>query len=126
MRIGSEKLSHSSVEYDKDFLNLRIKDILSSKISRKHNYFNKDNNIKLIEELTRPENKEKKFEELFNLTFIEYLIIVRKLNNFNEVLKEELKERGEEEFILFKECVDNYESIVGEKKSKKKNLKIDN
>ena len=126
LRIGSEKLSHSSVEYDKDFLNLRIKDILSSKISRKYNGFYKDNNIKLIEELTRPENKEKKFEELFNLTFIEYLTIVRKLNNFNEVLKEELKERGEEEFILFKECVDNYESIVGEKKSKKKNLKIDN
>ena len=126
MRIGSEKLSHSSVEYDKDFLNLRIKDILSSKISRKYNYFNKDNNIKLIKELTRPENKEKKFEELFNLTFIEYLTIVRKLNNFNEVLKEELKESTEEEFMLFKECVDNYESIVGEKKSKKKNLKIDN
>ena len=126
LRIGSEKLSHSSVEYDKDFLNLRIKDILSSKISRKYNGFYKDNNIKLIEELTRPENKEKKFEELFNLTFIEYLTIVRKLNNFNEVLKEELKESTEEEFILFKECVDNYESIVGEKKSKKKNLKIDN
>ena len=126
LRIASEKLSHSSVEYDKDFLNLRIKDILSSKISRKHNYFNKDNNIKLIKELTRPENREKKFEELFNLTFIEYLTIVRKLNNFNEVLKEELKESTEEEFILFKECVDNYESIVGEKKSKKKNLKIDN
>ena len=126
LRIGSEKLSHSSVEYDKDFLNLRIKDILSYKISRKHNGFYKDNNIKLIEELTRPENKEKKFEELFNITFIEYLTIVRKLNNFNEVLKEELKESTEEEFILFKECVDNYESIVGEKKSKKKNLKIDN
>ena len=126
LRIGSEKLSHSSVEDDKNFLNLRIKDILSSKISRKHNYFNKDNNIKLIKELTRPENKEKKFEELFNITFIEYLTIVRKLNNFNEVLKEELKESTEEEFILFKECVDNYESIVGEKKSKKKNLKIDN
>ena len=126
LRIGSEKLSHSSVEYDKDFLNLRIKDILSSKISRKYNGFYKDNNIKLIKELTRPENREKKFEELFNLTFIEYLTIVRKLNNFNEVLKEELKESTEEEFILFKECVDNYESIVGEKKSKKKNLKIDN
>ena len=126
LRIGSEKLSHSSVEYDKNFLNLKIKDILSSKISRKYNGFYKDNNIKLIEELTRPENKEKKFEELFNLTFIEYLTIVRKLNNFNEVLKEELKESTEEEFILFKECVDNYESIVGEKKSKKKNLKIDN
>ena len=126
LKIDSEKLSHSSVEYDKDFLNLRIKDILSSKISRKYNGFYKDNNIKLIEELTRPENKEKKFEELFNLTFIEYLTIVRKLNNFNEVLKEELKESTEEEFILFKECVDNYESIVGEKKSKKKNLKIDN
>ena len=126
LRIASEKLSHSSVEDDKDFLNLRIKDILSSKISRKYNGFYKYNNIKLIEELTRPENKEKKFEELFNLTFIEYLIIVRKLNNFNEVLKEELKERGEEEFTLFKECVYNYESIVGEKKSKKKNLKIDN
>ena len=126
LRIGSEKLSHSSVEDDKNFLNLRIKDILSSKISRKYNGFYKDNNIKLIEELTRPENKEKKFEELFNLTFIEYLTIVRKLNNFNEVLKEELKESTEEEFILFKECVDNYESIVGEKKSKKKNLKIDN
>ena len=126
LRIGSKKLSHSSVEYDKDFLNLRIKDILSSKISRKYNGFYKDNNIKLIKELTRPENKEKKFEELFNLTFIEYLTIVRKLNNFNEVLKEELKESTEEEFILFKECVDNYESIVGEKKSKKKNLKIDN
>ena len=126
LKIDSEKLSHSSVEYDKDFLNLRIKDILSSKISRKYNGFYKDNNIKLIEELTRPENKEKKFEELFNLTFIKYLTIVRKLNNFNEVLKEELKESTEEEFILFKECVDNYESIVGEKKSKKKNLKIDN
>ena len=126
LKIDSEKLSHSSVEYDKDFLNLRIKDILSSKISRKYNGFYKDNNIKLIKELTRPENREKKFEELFNLTFIEYLTIVRKLNNFNEVLKEELKESTEEEFILFKECVDNYESIVGEKKSKKKNLKIDN
>ena len=126
LRIGSEKLSHSNVEDDKNFLNLRIKDILSSKISRKYNGFYKDNNIKLIKELTRPENKEKKFEELFNLTFIEYLTIVRKLNNFNEVLKEELKESTEEEFVLFKECVDNYESIVGEKKSKKKNLKIDN
>ena len=104
-------------------MNLRIKDILSSKISRKYNGFYKDNNIKLIKELTRPENREKKFEELFNLTFIEYLTIVRKLNNFNEVLKEELKESTEEEFILFKECVDNYESIVGEKKSRKQKFK---
>ena len=119
LRIGSEKLSHSSVEYDKNFLNLKIKDILSSKISRKHNYFNKDNNIKLIKELTRPENREKKFEELFNLTFIEYLKKVRKLNNFNEVLKEELKERTEKEFKLFKECVYNYEFIVNNKKSRK-------
>ena len=123
LKIDSEKLSHSSVEDDKNFLNLRIKDILSYKISRKYNGFYKDNNIKLIEELTRQENKEKKFEELFNLTFIEYLTKISKLNNFNEVLKEELKERGEEEFTLFKECVDNYESIVGEKKSRKQKFK---
>ena len=61
--------SHS--KFNKDFLNKSIKDILSEDITTRITYYEKDHNKKFIENLIK--DKKLKFENLFNITFIEYL-----------------------------------------------------
>ena len=59
--------SHS--KFNKDFLNKYIKDILSEDITTRITYYEKDHNKKVIENLIK--DKKEKFENLFNITFIE-------------------------------------------------------
>ena len=61
--------SHS--KFNKDFLNKSIKDILSEDITTRITYYEKDHNKKVIENLIK--DKKEKFENLFNITFIECL-----------------------------------------------------
>ena len=62
---------NSSVEFNKEFLNKTLKEILSQNITKRIKKYEQEHNKKLINNLL--EEKKEEFEKLFNLTFIECL-----------------------------------------------------
>ena len=122
-----EDLSHSSVEYDKEFLDKKLIEILSS-ISKKYtNYLNNENK-KLIEYLINLEDKGKYFQKLFELSFLDCIEhingtkiseLLNGLPTMEEMLKNEMKSLSKDDFNNLKECFMNYEQIVKIKKSRK-------
>ena len=134
--INKTNLSHSSVEYDKEFLNKKLKEIFSSISDKFTNYLNTKNKD-LIENLINLENKGKYFQELFELTFLDCLEHIRGTKNseilndlpkINDILIQEGKNINEDEIEIYKEIINNYEIIIKHKKKrnakKEKNTKI--
>ena len=134
--INKSNLSHSSVEYDKEFLNKKLKEIFSSISDKFTNYLNTKNKD-LIENLINLENKGKYFQELFELTFLDCLEHIRGTKNseilndlpkINDILIQEGKNINEDEIEIYKEIINNYEIIIGHKKKRnaKKRKKSEN
>ena len=134
--INKTNLSHSSVEYDKEFLNKKLKEIFSSISDKFTNYLNTKNKD-LIENLINLENKGKYFQELFELTFLDCLEHIRGTKNseilndlpkINDILIQEGKNINEDEIEIYKEIINNYEIIIKHKKKrnpkKEKKVKI--
>ena len=71
--IDKTTLSHSKVEYDKEFLNFPLKKILSWDISGKMTNFLKEHNKNLVEKLLNSETCSEYFKELFDMTFTQCL-----------------------------------------------------
>ena len=130
LSIDKKVLSHSSVEFDKKFMNETWEEILSGNISLKYTNYPLEKNRTLIQELVK--DKEKcgdYFKELFQLTFLDSLkhITGEKpidlLNGFMEMddllnLKE--FDIDENEIPQYKEILINYENLINNKKSRKK------
>ena len=130
LSIDKTVLSHSSVEFDKKFMNETWEEILSGNISLKYTNYPLEKNRTLIQELVK--DKEKcgdYFKELFQLTFLDSLkhITGEKpidlLNGFMEMddllnLKE--FDIDENEIPQYKEILINYENLINNKKSRKK------
>jgi hypothetical protein len=125
-------------KYDKDFLNKTLKDILSYEITGRISNYNPDHNKNIIELLLNEEDetKRKKFEEFFNLRFIDcishysgkihepILIGIEKL----EETCDEMKMKGEDDdyINIFSHFVENFEEkIKAKKKRNPKNKKTD-
>ena len=130
LSIDKTVLSHSSVEFDKKFMNETWEEILSGNISLKYTNYPLEKNRTLIQELVK--DKEKcgdYFKELFQLTFLDSLkhITGEKpidlLSGFMEMddllnLKE--FDIDENEIPQYKEILINYENLINNKKSRKK------
>ena len=125
--INKEDLSHSSVQYDKEFLKKKLKEILSS-ISKKYTNVLGNKNKDLIEYLINLEDKGKYFQELFELSFLDCIEHINGTNNsellnglptMEEMLKNEMKSLSKDDYNNLKECFMNYEQIVKIKKSRK-------
>ena len=124
--INKSNLSHSSVEYDKEFLNKKLKEIFSSISDKFTNYLNTKNKD-LIEYLINLENKGKYFQELFELSFLDCLEHIRGTKNseilndlpkINDILIQEGKNINEDEIEIYKEIINNYETIIAHKKKR--------
>ena len=118
-------LYHSSVEYDKEFLKKKLKEILSP-ISEKYTNYLSTKNKDLIEYLINSEDREKFFKELFELSFLDCLEHIRGtkyvklLNGFpkmDDILIQE-KNFNEDEIKNYKDIINNYEKIVEYKKKR--------
>ena len=132
--INKTTLYHSSVEYDKEFLNKKLKEIFSS-ISNKYTAVLNTKNQNLIDYLINLEEHGKYFKDLFELSFLDCLEHIRGTNN-SELLDELPKiddiinNEGildEDEINIYKDVINNYELIIEKKKKrnqkKSKNIK---
>ena len=125
----------SDVDYNKDFLNKKIGNILSDKISKKYTTHKEDHNKTLVKYLTNEKDIYKKlfFNKIFNLTFLQCLKHysgekpLKELNGvkcFNED-KNALKE--DDDYIsILDNYIKNYEEKIMNKNSRKKRLLIKN
>ena len=126
--INKTILYHSSVEYDKEFLNKKLKEILTS-ISNKYTNYLSNKNEETIEYLINLENKGKYFQELFDLSFVDCLKHIRGTKNtellndlpkLDNILIQNEKNINEKEINNYKDIINNYESIIDIKKTRNK------
>ena len=127
VEINKKDLTHSPVEYDKEFLNKKIKEILSS-ISKKFTNVLPKNNKELLEYLLNLKDKGKYFQELFDLSFLDCLEHIRGnknnelLNGFptiDKIIEKEMKSLSKYNLAHLKSCFVNYKELVENKKSRK-------
>ena len=69
VKLEQSQKKNSKAEFNKEFLNKTMKEILSNNITKKIKKYDQEHNKKLINKLV--EEKKDIFEKLFNLTFIE-------------------------------------------------------
>lgn len=133
LSINKETLSQSNVIQDKEFLDMKLKEILSKDISPKYTNFKKSKNRELLEFLIN--NKEKGgyfFQNLFELSFFDCLehirgskdiSILNGLTKMDEMLKL-AKKIDEDDIENYKEFIKGYEKIRDKKprKNKKKGI----
>ena len=133
--INKERIYHSNVEFDKKFLNLQLKVILSGDISNKYTNFLRDTNSQLVQTLISSENGDY-FRELFDLTFLDCLEYIRGTKNsilfdgfpkIEEIIQSKKKNMNKKEIERFKNYINNYEKGLSSKISRfpKKQLKND-
>ena len=125
LKIDNKKFSS---KYDKQLLNKTLEIIFSENISGIYQRYNIDHNKVLIMELLKEEDEGKRecFKKLFNLTFIECLKHFRG----SEIIEELIGLDSLDNFLnLFegdkdyqenvKYCINNFEEIIGKKRSQK-------
>jgi len=132
LKINQNQIINSDVIFNKQFINKKLKDIFSDKITSRCSRYNPDHNEILINKLLNEEDQVKKdlFEKIFNLTFLDCLNhfrgtkTVKELNDlttYEEICKN--FENDEDYLYSFKYYIDNYETIIGNKKWRKKKNK---
>ena len=113
---------------DKEFIYKKIKDILSNTISTKYTCYRPEHNKVLIEELLNENDIEKRqlFENIFSLSFLDILkhikgeINIKELDGIDSLEKICEKFQDDDDYIqLFKYYIDNFESIIMNKRNRK-------
>ena len=127
--IDQKERSEGNTEYNKQFLNKTLFEIFSSKITGRITNFLSDYNEKIIENLLKEkdDNKRKYFNDLFNLTFTQSLnhfngkIYYKELDGMKRMVDEVKKEsKGDEEYeIHLNHYFLHFEEIINNKKGKK-------
>ena len=84
--IDKFNLSHSTVEYDKIFLNKKLKEILSEKINDKYSNYQKNKNKLLIEDLTKSDIGGTYFKKIFDLTFLDCVEHIRGIKTLQNLM----------------------------------------
>lgn len=83
-KLNQKQKINADVDFNKEFINKTLKEILSQDISKKFKFYSQDHNKKLIEQLIF--EKKYDFEKLFNITFIdcvEHFIEDKKIEELN-------------------------------------------
>ena len=123
--IDEKYLSHSKVVYDKEFLNYKLKDILSLDVSGKYSGYLKHKNAELVQILINLEKNSIYFRALFNLTFFDCLEHIRGTKNNNllnglfkidQMLENEGKNLNKDDIECYKETIKKYEKLINDKK----------
>ena len=124
VKISKKELNHSNVEFDKNYLNTKLKEIFSGDISGKFTNFLINKNKELLQNLIKIDY----FKELFELTFlqciehingIKFIPLLEGFETLDEILlneEEKLKENDKENY---KYIIENYKQCVENKFSRK-------
>lgn len=125
LKYNKKDFTHSKVDFDKDFLNKKLKDIFSSDVSKKYNGINKHKNAKLVQQLINLEKNGIYFQALFELTFLDCIKHIRGTKNSNlltglvkmeQMLEIEGKNLDADDIECYKYKINNYENIIRAKK----------
>ena len=130
LKINQKQRKESLANYNKNFLNKKLKDIFSDDISTKYKKYQPNYNRNLIRNLLNEEDNEKKniFEKLFNFTFLDCLKHYRSSEYIEELeglklLEDSFKDFKENDIELNKQYlelyVNNFEIIINQKKQRK-------
>jgi hypothetical protein len=124
----------SRIDYNKDFLEKTLGLIFSGNISSKYSCHPLTHNKKLIESLINDKDEKKRniFINIFNLTFLdcikhfrgsEKIVELDGINNLEDYLKSQKINDDENYCTIFKYFINNFETIIKEKKSRIRNKK---
>ena len=124
----------SKIDYNKDFLEKTLGLIFSGDISSKYSCHPSTHNKKLIESLINDKDEKKRnlFNKIFNLTFSdclkhfrgsEKIVELDGINDLKDYLKSQKINDDENYCTIFKYFVNNYETIIKEKKSRNRTKK---
>ena len=119
----------SRIDYNKDFLEKTLGLIFSGDISSKYSCDPLTHNKKLIESLINDKDEKKRniFINIFNLTFLdcikhfrgsEKIVELDGINNLEDYLKNQIINDDENYFTIFKYFINNFETIIKERKSR--------
>ncbi len=123
-KLAQKEYITKNVEFDKTFfIKNPIKDILSLNITSKHKKLEKDYNKKKISFLLSDKNADKQqFEQILNLTFLDYLEHFRQSKYYPELDgmaifdEDEIKEKkcgnDKDYYDTLKYTIDNYEELI--------------
>ena len=131
MKIDKSYLSHSKVNFDKEFLKKSLKIILSWDISPKYTNYLRSHNKELIEYLIN-EVQEKNYNEIFDLSFLDcieyirgtkYISILNGLETIDDIIKIDEQNMDKDEIDNYKTLFLNYEDILKDKNSRNRGPK---
>ena len=124
-KLKKKQISNTKIEFNKELLNKKIKEIFSDEISPKYSNYHLDHNKHLIQSLINENdiNPKNYFTKLFNLTFFQCLEHYRGSKNYEELngmklFNEEIFNEDEDVENL-DIVLNNFEKILQNKKSRK-------
>ena len=124
VKISKKELNHSNVEFDKNYLNKKLKEIFSGDISGKFTNFLINKNEKLLQNLIKIDY----FKELFELTFLQciehingtkFIPLLEGFETLDEILLNEEEKLKENDIENYKYIIENYKQCVENKFSRK-------
>ena len=124
VKISKKELNHSNVEFDKNYLNTKLKEIFSGDISGKFTNFLINKNEKLLQNLIKIDY----FKELFELTFLQciehingtkFMPLLEGFEALDEILLNEEEKLKENDIENYKYIIENYKQCVENKFSRK-------
>ena len=124
VKISKKELNHSNVEFDKNYLNTKLKEIFSGDISGKFTNFLINKNEKLLQNLIKIDY----FKELFELTFLQciehingtkFIPLLEGFETLDEILLNEEEKLKENDIEKYKYIIENYKQCVENKFSRK-------
>ena len=124
VKISKKELNHSNVEFDKNYLNTKLKEIFSGDISGKFTNFLINKNEKLLQNLIKIDY----FKELFELTFLQciehingtkFIPLLEGFETLDEILLNEEEKLKENDIENYKYIIENYKQCVENKFSRK-------
>ena len=132
LKINQFQIANSDVNFNKEFLNKKLKDIFSDNVTLRCKKYGLEHNKILINKLLNEEDNNKRllFTKIFNLTFFECLEHFRGTNYIKEldnlVQYEDICKNFEidEDYLFsFKYYIENYEKIIKGKNARRKKEK---
>ena len=126
-KIEPNESHNTKVNDNLNLLNKTLKDIFSAKINGKYTGFDVDINKSIIEELLneKEENKKKIFTDLFNKTFLDFILMLKEpKGELKEIYENNLLKSSKKDFESLEEItkiINNYEKEFQEMKPKRKN-----
>ena len=132
LKMNQNQITSSKTEYNRNFLSKTLKDIFSHRISTKYTKYSPEHNKNVINQVLNEKNRDikKKFENIFNLSFLDCLEhfrgtkYIKELEGMTNLIEYCNKFENEPDYICqFKYFVNNFEKIIFTKKLRNREKK---